>query len=106
MKKVAVLGEETFIRFFELIGAVGFPCKTPEEIRKKVNEIIKSEEYSLIIIPERFIESVRDIKEKLMREEKVEPIFAFFPDFVELEEKRIKELKREIMLAIGVEMKV
>jgi len=106
MKKVAVIGSESFIRFFELIGAEGFMAETSNEIKNKVKEIVESKEYSVVIIPERFLDVVKPIKDKLIREEKIEPIFVFLPDFIEITEKRIEELKRNIMQAIGIEIRM
>lgn len=104
--KVAAIGDPTFVKGFELLGAYGFITEDVHEVRKILNQLVDSGEYALIILPERFVEETRDIRRKVVRNRQVAPIFSFIPDYTGVKGKRIEELKREISLAIGIRLKM
>jgi len=68
---VAAIGDSTFIAGFELIGVRGFHAKEAEEARRCLREITDSEEYALIILPDRFVDVSRDTRAKIAREGKI-----------------------------------
>ena len=102
--KIAVIGDPIFIKSFEILGAEGFEAKEEEEARKKLAEIIEKKEYGLIILPERFVEATKDLREKLLRTGVYYPLFAFMPDYTGIKDKRIKELQKLISLAVGIKL--
>lgn len=101
---VAAIGDSTFIAGFELIGVRGFHATEVEEARRCLREITDSEEYALIILPDRFVELSRDTRAKIAREGKITPLFAFLPDHTGIKGKRVEELKKAINLAVGTEL--
>jgi len=104
--KVAVIGDPTFVKGFELMGAVGFVTEDTTEVKRILNKIIESEEYALVILPERFVEDTREIRKKVIKNRRVAPVFSFIPDYTGIKGKRIEELRREISLAVGIQLKM
>mgnify|MGYP000504069335 CR=1 FL=1 len=104
--KVASIGDNMFIKMFELIGAVGYKAEDEEELKKILAQLIKEKKYAIIVLPERYVEATREIREKLAREGEYFPLFAFLPDHTGIKDRRIEELKRLISLAVGVELKL
>ena len=104
--KIAVIGDEKFVLFFELAGAEGFEAKSREEVLSKLEELIEKEEYGVIIVPEKFVDATKELREKMMREGKAFPVIAFIPDFVKSPGDRIRDLKHSLIMAIGAEIKL
>ena len=103
--RIAVLGDPTFVKGFELIGAEGFIIND-NELKKRLIELVNSNKYGLIILPERFTDLTRDLRERLLREERLAPIFAFLPDYTGIRGKRFEEVKKYMFLAMGFSIKV
>ncbi|HID56617.1 TPA: hypothetical protein EYP37_08820 [Candidatus Poribacteria bacterium] len=101
---VAVIGDQTFVTGFELIGAKGFRVREAEEARKVLAELIASERYRLIILPERFTAATAEIRMQVLREGRVWPVFAIVPDLTKIKGKRLDELKSNISFAIGAKL--
>jgi len=104
--KVAAVGDPTFIAGFELIGIEGFMAETAKEAKEIVSELIKRDEYGLIILPERFVEATEELRLMLMKEGRLTPLFAFLPDYTGVRGKRVEELKKLLSLAVGAELKL
>jgi len=104
--KLAAIGDEMFIRMFELVGAMGYVAKTEEEVRKTLKQLVDSKEIAIIILPERFVDASREIRRKLIEAGEYFPLFAFLPDHTGIKELRIEELKKLISLAVGTELKL
>lgn len=102
--KVAAIGDRIFISLWQMAGAEGFRAETDREVLSTLTKLIKEGDYSVIVLPERYVELTREIREKLMREEKIEPIFAFVPERGLT--KRIDEIREKINLAIGVKLEL
>lgn len=103
--KIAVIGEEAFIKAFELIGAKGFKATNEEQVNEIITKILESGEYGMIILPERFLETTKDIRDRRYKRGEIKPIFAFLPDYTGITGKRIEELQKLISLAVGIQMK-
>ena len=102
--RVAAVGDRIFISVFGLIGAERFRVDSEEEFRSTIMDLVKRGEYSMIIVPERYIDLTREIRSELITEGRVEPIFAFVPE--KGLNKRVEELKELVSLAIGLRLEI
>ncbi|MEM4649226.1 MAG: V-type ATP synthase subunit F, partial [Candidatus Bathyarchaeia archaeon] len=98
--------DSIFVSGFALIGAESFEIKSEEELTHTLKQLIESNNYAVIILPERFVENTKELRFKLIKEGKITPIFAFIPDYTGIKGKRIEELKKSISLAVGAELKL
>jgi vacuolar-type H+-ATPase subunit F/Vma7 len=103
---VAAIGDPTFTSGFELIGVKGFIADDEEQAKHVLRDIIDSENYAVIIIPERFLDASKETRSQIMKEGKIVPLFAFLPDYTGIKGKRVEELKKSISLAVGTELKL
>ena len=103
---VAVIGPPSFITAFELIGAEGYDCETGKAIAETLNHLIDDEKFNFIIIPERFAEETRSVREIVAKRGKIKPIFALIPDFTMRTGMRIEELQSVVSLAIGTKLEL
>jgi len=104
MMRVAAVGDRIFVSVFGLIGADRFKVESDEEFLSTVTDLIRRREYSMIIVPERYLDLTKEIRSKLVAEGKIEPIFAFVPE--KGLNKRVNELKELISLAIGLKLEI
>ena len=104
--KIAVIGEKNFVLLFELAGAEGYEVGSNEEVLSKLEELLEKGDYGIIIVPEKFVNATRKLREKMMREGKAYPIIMFIPDFIEPPGERIRDLKHSLVMAIGAEMRL
>jgi len=104
--KMAAIGDPVFIKAFELIGADGFEATDADEVKDKIKRVVETGEYSVIVIPERYVEETREVRMRVMRESGGSLMFAFIPDHLGGAGKRVEELKRLLSLAVGVELKL
>lgn len=102
--KIAAVGDPAFISVFELLGAEGFEASSDDllSVLKKVAE----GDYALVVLPEKYVEATRVLREQLAREGRVTPLFAFLPTEPASRGARVEELKRLISLAIGAELRL
>ena len=103
--KIAAVGDPAFISVFELLGAEGFEVSEEGELPRVLREVVAGD-YALVVLPEKYVEATRDFREKLAREGRVTPLFAFLPTEPSSRGARVEELKRFISLAIGAELKL
>ena len=101
---MAVIGDEVIVSVFSLIGADGFKILRDEDVPKIIEDILSKGEYSIIVLPERYVDLTRDLREKLRSEEAISAIFAFIPE--KTLEKRSEELKSLIGQAMGTKLKI
>lgn len=104
--KIAAIGDELFIRMFELIGAVGFIAKDEKEMTQLLKKIVEEKHYGIIVLPEKYVDAAREIRNRIIREGAYFPLFVFLPDHTGIRGKRMAELKKLISLAVGVELKL
>ena len=102
--RVAAVGDRIFVSVFGLIGVDRFRVDSEEEFRSTITDLVKRGEYSMIIVPERYLDLTREIRSELVSEGKIEPIFAFVPE--KGLNKRVEELKELVSLAIGLRLKI
>ena len=103
---VAVVGPPSFITCFELIGAEGFDAGTGEAVAEIVRELSDEGRLQLIIIPERFAEETRSVRESVMNRGDITPVFALIPDFTMETGMRMAELQAVVSLAIGTRLEL
>ena len=104
MMRVAAVGDRIFVSVFGLIGADRFKVESDEEFLSTITDLVRRREYSMIIVPERYLDLTKEIRSKLIGEGKIEPIFAFVPE--KGLNKRVNELKELISLAIGLKLEI
>ena len=102
--RVAAVGDRIFISVFGLIGADRFKVESDGEFLSTITDLIRRREYSMIIVPERYLDLTKEIRSKLVAEGKIKPIFAFVPE--KGLNKRVNELKELISLAIGLKLEI
>ena len=103
---VAVIGPPSFITCFELIGAVGFDIGTGEAVAETVSALVEEGRFQLIIVPERFAEETRPVRERVMNRGDITPVFALIPDFTMETGMRMEELQAIVSLAIGTKLEL
>lgn len=102
--RVAAVGDRIFVSVFGLIGADRFKVESDGEFLSTITDLIRRREYSMIIVPERYLDLTKEIRSKLVAEGKIKPIFAFVPE--KGLNKRVNELKELISLAIGLKLEI
>jgi len=102
--RAAAIGDKVFASAWRLIGVEGFEVSSEAEFSSTLMELIKKRKYSVIIIPESFLDYTENARKELLREERVEPVFVFVPE--KGSRRRLEDLKRKISLAIGVSLGV
>jgi vacuolar-type H+-ATPase subunit F/Vma7 len=103
---VAVIGPPSFITCFELIGAEGFDAGTGEAVAETLRDLSEEGVFKLIIIPERFAEETRSVRESVMNRGDITPVFALIPDFTMETGMRMAELQTVVSLAIGTRLEL
>ncbi len=103
---VAVIGPSSFITCFELIGAEGFDAGTAEAVAATLSRLVEEGGFQLIIIPERFAEETRPVRERIMNRGDITPVFALIPDFTMETGMRMEELQAVVSLAIGTRLEL
>lgn len=104
--KLAVIGDEVFVRMFELVGAVGFIARDEQSILNHLKRIIEDKNYGIIVLPERYVHLTKKYRERMLREGWYYPLFIFLPDHTGIKGERIEELKKLISMAVGLELKL
>ena len=103
---VAVIGPDSFTTCFQLIGAEGFNAGSGEAVAATVSDLVEEGRFQLIIIPERFAEQTRTIRERIMTRGDITPVFALIPDFTMETGMRMDELQAVVSLAIGTRLEL
>jgi len=104
--KLAVIGDEVFVRMFELVGAIGYIATDEGSVISQLKRIIEDKNYGIIILPERYVHLTREYRDKMLREGEYYPLFIFLPDHTGIKGDRIEELKKLISMAVGIELKL
>jgi len=92
---------------FAMIGMDTIIVDRDELVLERLGDIIEEEgKYAVIIIPERFIEATRYLREKIREKMGFLPAFIFLPDVREPKFGQIAELEELLQRALGVTMKL
>jgi len=75
-------------------------------VAEKLSDLVKDERFQLIIVPERFAEETRPVRERVMNRGDIIPVFALIPDFTMETGMRMKELQEVVSLAIGTRLEL
>ena len=103
---VAVIGPDSFITCFQLIGAEGFDASTGDAAAETLSHLVDEGRFQLVIIPERFAEQTRAVRERVMNRGDITPVFALIPDFTMETGMRMEELQVVVSLAIGTRLEL
>ncbi len=103
---VAVIGPDSFITCFQLIGAEGFDASSGEAVTETLTTLVDEGRFQLIIIPERFAEVTRPVRDGVMTRGDITPVFALIPDFTMETGMRMEELQAVVSLAIGTRLEL
>ena len=103
---VAVIGPDSFTTCFQLIGAEGFDAGSGETVAETLSNLVEEGRFQLIIIPERFAEQTRTVRERVMFRGDITPVFALIPDFTMETGMRMEELQAVVSLAIGTRLEL
>ena len=104
--KAAAIGDPTFITGFNLVGVEGFLAQTEDEVKQVLKEVLRKNQYALLILPERYVEATAEIRSRILKEREIIPMFSFIPDYTGISGKRVEELKKSVSLAVGAKLKL
>ena len=99
--KLAAIGDDVFAALWRLIGVDGYVVKSEEDFSKTFERLLKSGEYSALMVPESFLDLASGILEAAVREG-VKPLLVVVPE--RGLRQRIEDLRRKISMAVGVEI--
>lgn len=102
--RVAAIGDKSFTALWRLVGADALEASSAEDARRALEAALRSREYSAIIVPERMLDQVNEVRAALRVEEQVEPMIVVVPE--RGLGKRAEDLRRRISLAMGVEIRL
>ena len=71
-----------------------------------LSDLVEEERFQLIIVPERFAEETRPVRDRVMNRGDIIPVFALIPDFTMETGMRMKELQEVVSLAIGTRLEL
>ncbi len=103
---VAVIGPDSFTTCFQLIGAEGFDAGSEKALTETLIQLVDEARFQLIIIPERFADVTRSVRERVMTRGDITPVFALIPDFTMETGMRMEELQTVVSLAIGARLEL
>jgi vacuolar-type H+-ATPase subunit F/Vma7 len=103
--RVAIVADKFLSTGFRLAGVEPFIAGTAEA-SAKLDEVMRDEQYKVIILPESLAEALRKRREEVAKKERVFPIFAIVPDFGESRGLREKELYQVVERAVGAKLRV
>ncbi len=103
---VAVIGPDSFITCFQLIGAEGFDAGSGVAVAETLSRLVDEGRFQLIIIPERYAEETRPVRERVTNRGDITPVFALIPDFTMETGMRMDELQAVVSLAIGTRLEL
>ena len=102
--RIVAIGDRGFTALWRLVGAEALEANSGDEIQRTLERVFRSGEYSVLIIPERFLNYVNEVRSELHLEEQIEPVVVFVPE--PGLGRRAEDLRRRISLAMGVEVHV
>ena len=100
---VAVVGPLSFTTPFELGGITGVHAETAEVAVKSINELLDANDIELIILPERFLNETKQVRDTIQKKS-LSPIIVPIPDTTMVTGMRLEELRTAISTAIGTQI--
>ena len=100
---VAVVGPLSFITPFELGGIKGVHAENAEMAVTSINKLLEANDIKLIILPERFCNETKQLRETLQQQSLL-PIILLIPDTTMITGQRLEELQTAISAAIGTKI--
>ena len=71
-----------------------------------LSDLVEEGRFQLIVVPERFAEETRPVRERVMNRGDITPVFALIPDFTMETGMRMEELQAVVSLAIGTRLEL
>jgi len=102
--RIVAIGDRSFTALWRLVGAEALEANSDDEVQRILERVFRSGEYSALIIPERFLNYVNEVRSELHLEDQIEPVVVFVPE--PGLGRRAEDLRRRISLAMGVEVHV
>jgi len=102
---IAVIGPSSFVTCFQLIGARGYEANDEETVVATLDRAM-TDNPKLIIVPERYTEATRPIRDEVMRRGEITPLFALIPGLTMKTGMRMEELQAVVSLAIGTKLEL
>ena len=102
---IAVIGPSSFVTCFQLIGARGFEANDEETVVATLDRAM-ADNPKIIIVPERYTEATRPIRDEVMRRGEITPLFALIPGLTMETGMRMEELQAVVSLAIGTKLEL
>jgi vacuolar-type H+-ATPase subunit F/Vma7 len=102
---IAVIGPSSFVTCFQLIGARGYEANNEEKVVESLEQAMTGN-YKIIIVPEKYTELTRPIRDEVMRRGEITPLFALIPGLTMETGMRMEELQAVVSLAIGTKLEL
>lgn len=103
---LATKEDESLAYAFALIGFESRIVEKDEDLPSILEEILEKdkEKYALIVLPEKFVESTRRIREKLREQGSILPAFLFVPELKKPVFHQLSELRELVRRALGMSL--
>ena len=102
---IAVIGPSSFVTCFQLIGARGYEANDEETVTAALDKVLAGD-YKIVIVPEKYTETTRPIRDEVMRRGEITPLFALIPGLTMETGMRMEELQAVVSLAIGTKLEL
>ena len=102
---IAVIGPSSFVTCFQLIGARGYEANDEETVTAALDKVLTGD-YKIVIVPEKYTETTRPIRDEVMRRGEITPLFALIPGLTMETGMRMEELQAVVSLAIGTKLEL
>ena len=104
--RVAIIADKYLSTGFRLAGVAAFPAENAVEAASRLDEVLKDENYKVIILTEKLAEALKDKRDEIISNRRAYPVFAVIPDFEGSKRLREKELYQAVERAIGSKLRV
>jgi vacuolar-type H+-ATPase subunit F/Vma7 len=104
--RAAIIADKYLSTGFRLAGVEPFPIENVQEAGAKLDEILKDEQYKVVVLPENVAHVLKEKRDEMVRKGKIFPVFVVVPDFEGSKRLREKELYEAVGRAIGAKLGV
>jgi len=101
---VVALGDEFFVTGYMMAGARGMVVADEAAARKRIEELMETDECKVVIISEEMAIRLKDDRNRWR--ERAYPIFAILPGLEGARGERLRELYSLVSLAVGAKLKL
>ena len=104
--RAAIIADKYLSTGFRLAGVEPFPIDNVQEAGATLDEILKDEQYKVVILPENVAHALKEKRDEMVGKGKIFPVFVVVPDFEGPKRLREKELYEAVGRAIGAKLGV